>query len=362
MTSLFSNEKINAGRQLEVDMARAFAILTMVQVHLFERMHWTTPLSDWGAAIVEFAGGPLSAPIFMTAMGVGLAYSKNQTAGGLAARGKILIKQGYVLGFLRYALITLVLYTMTNDDSWLVAGVKHMLFLDILQFAGVAFLLFALLKKLHAKPRQILALAIVMECIATIMPPLVPDAPFPAGILGYLFYQSPETCFPLFSWFIYPAVGYCFALLLQHTIDKTKFYIRVFGVSVGVFAVLTALLLALRYDITMIFLDHGYYAQGLVRVCWILPIAGMTYSLLYFVSLCLHPGRLQRLVQFMSSKVNDIYMCQWILITWLCDFFLAEAAGTPALFGLLIFIVLVLSVWFPYLKLQASAHFKNKPA
>lgn len=350
ITNVLNKKPINMGRQFEVDLARAFAIFTMVLVHLYERLSWDNILGRTASVIIEFAGGPLSAPIFMTAMGIGIAYSKKRDASTFFMRGKALIRQGYALNLWRGGLVYLVLYTITGADSWLRDIVGHMLTLDILQFAGAAFLLFSLLWRLKAKPLHILLIATLMETIATIMPPVVGNMLLPAGILGYFFFQDTTTCFPLFSWFIYPAAGYCFGLILQRTTEKTAFYKRLLLLCSGLLALFTALLLVTGYTISNIFLSPRYYAQGLVRAGWILLICGMLYSLLYFVSLKIGGGKAQTIIQFMSGKVNDIYIYQWVIIMWLSYFVLEGATLTSLGFCVLTLGILFLSILLAYAK------------
>lgn len=336
-------------------MARALAIVTMVVVHVFEQLDWQDALGELACIIIEFAGGPLSAPLFMTAMGVGIAYSRKRDAAALASRGKALIRQGYALNLWRGGLVYMVLYTLSGDDSWLRETVAHMLGLDILHFAGAAFLLFALLLRLRVKPYQLLLLAALMEAVAIVVPPIAKDMLLPAGILGYFFFQDTYTFFPLFSWFIYPAAGYCFGLLLQRTIDKTALYKRALLLCGGLFILFTAILLAVGYDVGGIFLSMLYYVQGPVRAAWILLLCGIVYSLLYFISLGMGRGRVRAVAELMSSRANDIYIYQWILIMWLCTFVLADMPRTALTFCALSAGVLILSVLLAYGKAKAKA-------
>lgn len=361
-TSILSREQVNTGRQFEVDLARALALVTMMMVHLLERLDWQNVLSYPVRVGIEFAGGPLSAPVFMTAMGIGITYSRRRDAAVLAIRGKALIRQGYALNFWRGALVYLVMYTLTGEESWFREIVGHMLFLDILQFAGAAFLLFALLFRLRAKPWHVLLLSIAMEATATVVPPIVANELLPAGIFGYFFFQDVTTCFPLFSWFIYPAAGYCFGQLLQRTADKTALYKRCLLLCGGLFILFTVLLLVVGYDVSSIFLDMRYYAQGLISAGWILLICGMLYSILYFISLTIGQGRLRRVIQLASSKVNDIYIFQWIIIMWFCYFVMADWMLTALGYWVLTAGILAFSILLAYGKQQWGARRKESAA
>ena len=75
-------DRINTGRQLELDVAKVFAILFMVTIHVHEEMsvvnyYWARSDNAF-RFILEFLGGPLAAPVFMFAMGVGMVYTKRR--------------------------------------------------------------------------------------------------------------------------------------------------------------------------------------------------------------------------------------------------------------------------------------------
>ena len=60
---VFSKDEVNTGRQVELDIAKGFAILFMIWVHTAETFSTGTGL-DY--KIVEnFLGGPFAAPVFM---------------------------------------------------------------------------------------------------------------------------------------------------------------------------------------------------------------------------------------------------------------------------------------------------------
>lgn len=353
MAAVLAKENVNRGRQLEVDLARAFAIFTMVLVHVYEKLDLGESMGTALRVVIEFLGGPTSAPVFMTAMGIGIVYSKNQDAFLFITRGKQLVAQGYRLNLLRGGLVILVVYTLTADEAWLTTVVEYMLVLDILHFAGMAFLVFALLKRLGAKPWHILALGVLGQVVAALVEPVAADSMLPAGILGYFLFQNANTCFPLASWFLYPAAGYCFALLLRRVENKTGFYARLLAGCAGLLAACTALLVAVGYDVGDIFLTVEYYRQGPVRAFWILLVCGVLYSLLYFVSLALGAGPLRRLAAFMSNHVNDIYMNQWVLIMWSCVFVFSNMQITTPGFFAIVAGTLVLSVLLAYAKKQS---------
>lgn len=316
---ILSPTPVNTGRQFEVDIVKAVAIVTMVLIHLFEVMPFARAMYEAGGTamlvILEFCGGPLSAPLFMTAMGIGLAYARQQTPGALARRGLALIGQGYVLNVLRAGLPYLIAYDVTRDAALLPELVQTLIVLDILQFAGLAFLFFALMRRVGAGTGAMVLCTAGLLGIASVARPFVEGSLVLTGVVGAFLYQSLETAFPLFSWLAYPVAGYCFGQVLRRAQDKGRLYARLLGGSAAFFVAYSAVVTLLGGHVADFFLTEVYYGQNALVVLWVLPICGMAYGALYFASLGL--GRWRGLFAFMGSKVNDIYIAQWIIIGWL---------------------------------------------
>ena len=73
MSNLFSNEKVNVGRQAELDVAKALSIIFMVFLHAIMVVKgYNVGLSPtYDFVISNVLGRPYAAPIFMFCMGVG---------------------------------------------------------------------------------------------------------------------------------------------------------------------------------------------------------------------------------------------------------------------------------------------------
>ena len=94
-------------------------------------------------------GGVLAAPVFMYSMGVGVAYSRRTDARTMFVRGIKLLLAGYLLNAIR-CLPQLLLWKGGFGEEHYNLFIEEVNLFDILQFAGVAFMLFALLQWLNA--------------------------------------------------------------------------------------------------------------------------------------------------------------------------------------------------------------------
>ena len=142
-------DKINTGRQQEIDLARAIPVLSLPFVHCVIEC---SSLESIGKPIPFFfdvvIGAPLGAPIFMFCMGISLLYTKHNSYKDMLKRELILFIAGFVLNIIRFAIPYLTGYLITGEYDKYIAPMPFKVFgNDILQFAGLAFMLLGLLKK-----------------------------------------------------------------------------------------------------------------------------------------------------------------------------------------------------------------------
>jgi hypothetical protein len=188
--------------------------------------------------------------------------------------------------------------------------------IDIFQFAGMAFLFVALMKKLSLKPWMMLCIGCALQGFGTLLTGSFDSAPkIVQYIMGLLFYTNHYIAFPTTLWLVYPLMGVCFAYLLRRVSDKLNFYRRVLWIGVVALVSVTVGSIALGIDIRYYFVSDSYYQQSFISTLWIASIIGVSISVYYFLS-CLIEGRLQNTVKYISTNLNTIYIMQWLLITY----------------------------------------------
>ena len=149
---LFAKEKINTGRQKEVDLLKAFSIIMMIITHCIDDL-----FNYEGHLIAEIIDDQLAqiigAQAFMICMGLGIAYSKKAAAKEHLSRGFMLLVIGQLLNLIRYALPGALIYAVTGDVES-----RAYVFLtfssDIMQFAGLFVICMALFIRLNLKDRK----------------------------------------------------------------------------------------------------------------------------------------------------------------------------------------------------------------
>lgn len=98
ISNLFSDEKVNTGRQVELDIAKGLAIIFMIFLHTIMVVQaYNAGLSpSYNFIFSNVLGRPYAAVIFMFSMGVGVVYSRHSQWDTMVKRGVKL----YLLGIL----------------------------------------------------------------------------------------------------------------------------------------------------------------------------------------------------------------------------------------------------------------------
>ena len=163
--SLISGEKVNCSRQSEMDLLKAYPILFMVIIHVYENLSIgridATP-HTWMEHILQFLAGPATAPAFMFAMGVGIVYSRKSTPEDLLKRGLKLYLGGYILNAVRSGILTTIGTTLTGCFD---PELTKYLFLngDLFHFSGLALMLSAVFLQVKLQPIAIAGISLLMQ-------------------------------------------------------------------------------------------------------------------------------------------------------------------------------------------------------
>ena len=314
MEKLFSDQKVNSGRQVELDLSKCMAIFFMIFLHCyFVTAGFANEISLFmERGIAHLVGCPFAAPVFMFAMGVGMVYSRNQEPGYLVKRGIKLMLLGLVVNVGEFILPHFVAEKLLgNGDMFPVAGGLLLFCIDILAFAGMAFILVGVLKKLKLSAKQMVILALVLSVAGWILREHDFGGNVPNLIAGYFVGSAGGfTAFPLFNWFIFPAAGLLFGEYYIRCNDKKKL-LRLWPL---------ALVISVAYFVISWFIPEGfltdahhYYFMTTIDAMFCLMCNYGVIGGWYLVARHLSDGPV-KFFSKASGNVNAIYVIQWFLI------------------------------------------------
>lgn len=338
MTS-FNEEKINSGRQIEWDYAKVLAIALMIIVHYAAFCSFGT--LDYGI-LTEYMFILLqcSAPIFMFAMGIGMIYTRHDSPREFIIRGFKLLALGLIIN---------TLYFLSNYSAGVPLEYSLLSFLanDILQFAGLSFIVIGIFKKFDLTPRQIFFISILFSLISSYDGDFTLSNLYMTQLLGNIFSTSGQnvvSCFPLLNWLVVPACGMMFGEDLINCSDKDHLYSKLLKICGATSVIMLIVGLITREGM---FSTVGgtvpekiEYLHASNADIFILIIAVMFISsILYFLSKKSSP-RLDDFIVRNSKHVTIIYIIQWFIILSLTyiNQFLQVKATLPIAISVLIFV------------------------
>lgn len=339
----FSTDAQGGRRYLaEIDLLKTLAFFFMVIIHIYENFAYfeiypyPESITDH---IIQFVGGPIAAPAFMLALGIGIVYTSHGTPREFAKRGLQIFVIAYILNFLRGGMW----YVIGGEEF--VEIFRYCFNVDILHLAGLSFMLVGLLKHLRLNHWHILAVAIVMYIIGTLF-----DGhdfgEYTNMVVGLLLpVDDGMVCFPLLTWFIYIAAGIIFGSMVKGSPDAGRFYQKVLNAGVFLIVVSTILILATNGDFVEIYTIHNdlYYHQSPLQLIWIFGLLFIEIPLLFFILESLGSKKIDSALRVFSRNIPQMYYIQWVAIGWIyAIYYLLELKPdnlAVALTGLVVFAV-----------------------
>lgn len=348
---LFDKEnEVNTGRQWAFDFTKAMAILFMVLVHTFIYVYGEENMDEgFQYRLNNIYGGVLAAPAFMLCMGVGVAYSRRTDGRTMALRGLKLILAGYLLNAVR-SLPQFLLWLGGYGEGHHDWAIEEFNLFDILQFAGFAFLLLALLRALRASAGVILLVSLAMSVFGTFVRSVDMGSPW-LNMLCYPFIGihvgNIWTSFPLANWFIFVAAGYWIGKLIRRCNDLDRLYALATPVAAFVF---TAGMIYLSRREKGMFGDESddlfYFLtpfDALVCIAGTITMSGIGHFLMPH-----EPKVVYEEVKKVSNDVTRIYLVHWLFVAYLAGGVLHGIFNLPLNDFVTLFIglaIMVVSVW-----------------
>ena len=333
---IFSTEVVNRERQNELDFAKAMMLFFLALIHCTIACTPEPQLAHGIPYLFDtIIGGPFSAPMYMFAMGIGMAYTSHNSPYDFFRRGIKIEIFGYILNICRFLIPSLVGYWITNDYSQYISPLLYRFFgNDIMQFAGLAMLVVALFIKLRMPDWLMLLICLGMSLAGTYWNGTDVGNPLGNIFLGYIIGTEDAagqvlSDFPLMNWLIIPVSGYIFGKKLLYVKNRAGFY-RTFS-SIG-------LLIVIVYFPIGIVNGFGMFGEGencyyhLITLDAIACLA-LTIGMLgiYFALVKYLPEKIMACVGEISRNINVIYCVHWVIISISVNVILYIMRGTQTL-------------------------------
>lgn len=150
----------------------ALSITFMIFLHVLMVVkgfnHSLSPAYDF--VISNVLGRPGAAPVFMFCMGVGIVYSRRSQWDVMIKRGMILYLTGIVVNVFEFIVPAFISGTLLGRwDIFPMANGLLLFCVDILAFAGLAFITMGILKKFDVSNKWMIVIAVAMSLIGTFM-------------------------------------------------------------------------------------------------------------------------------------------------------------------------------------------------
>lgn len=350
--------KQNTGRQFELDFARGMAVVFMIFVHVMIVFSNKDVVNTPYGQIVDIFGGVPAAPVFMFLLGCGIVFSKKNDAKTLTKRGIGIFISGYALNFFRAVLPTIIGELVITPNPKSLSEIMPELYIaffnvDILQFAGLAFLFFALLKIVRINDIGIVCCIVIGLLLNQFIPHQLEGqilAPITSLFIGG---DNHLSYFPFLTWICYPLAGYLFASILQLSTDKTRFYLFVGLVSGLLFNIY--FFIAITFNLSTGYeSESAYYFHGAIINLYYVAFVLFWISILYFISRKF-PLKMQRFFEKLSRETSHIYIIHWLFIGLLALVFTQEENGLLLTITLSLVVMIVsyyISLTYSYIKKQ----------
>ena len=311
-------------RLLSIDLARGLAVFFMIAVHTLEVFANQEVKNSVFGQIIAFLGGPPAAPVFMTLMGFSFIYSTKSELKPKLFRGFKIFLTGYLLNILR-GVIPFSLASFLNMDIVKTFPLERLnevsilTLVDILQFAGIALMIMAVIQAFKINKYVILVSAFLISMISPFLWGIKVGISTIDQVLELFWGDQPiefsfianKIAFPVFPWFTFPLLGMFLGETVKNSTDSNSTF-NYFGIA-GIAVVLIGG--AISYNNFNYHFNDYYHSRqgGMVFMC------GFVLFWLYLTKLIFDHVPANRFfdVLFTWSKgVTNIYFVQWIIIMW----------------------------------------------
>lgn len=308
-------------RDTTVDVARGFTVFIMPAVHSVLTYSTLTVRSSALGDILGFLAEGPGAELFMLLMGFCITYGRKKNTKQILRRAFSLLALAYLLNFIK-----IILPLLWNGIPLNVFSENHIPFSpsgwwllfrmgDILQLAGVAYLVCALLYKLPYFAVFSIGIGLIVTFLSPALWQIHSRTPLLSIPLDLLIGTPPRAFFPVFPWIAYPLFGLGMGYFVQN-FEMKLFYTAI--LPLGLALIIAGNLLS-QYEPPD--WERDFYRLGPGGTLRHLGIALLWWSLCFWAVKCLGDNLLFKFLAWLSKNITVIYCLQWVIIFWLTPWF-----------------------------------------
>ena len=209
---------------------------------------------------------------------------------------------------------------------------------DIYYFVGTFFVFYSFLKRLKIQAPGVLMISVLMLTANTLLTPFTSahvTHPIAASLLGNLVYVNETSCFPLFSWAIFPSVGVLLGEILKKSDEEKRENImrRTLDFSAVLFASFAVFLWDYHISLPKALISPlNEYITDLPNVILLLSLALLLVSLTYYLCKVIGASPFMAFMLRISAFIIPFYLLQWVLTAWIF-YILAMVRAPEGCFG-----------------------------
>lgn len=304
------------------DLARGIAIILMVAIHTIVFLGNPGLVTSIPGYIANSIICILAAPVFTFIMGIMIAFSSRSSTRQLLYRGILLLIAGYILNLFRGTVPMAVAEWLEWVDIQEERPWMYLLEEDILQFAGISFIIIGLLKRIIPWKKALTIAGFAVMFIAPLLWKIQDVEGVPGYLMSLLFGGSHYNFFPIIPWIAFPLIGMGYGELLKQSKDKNKFFM--ISIIVG------ALMIVFGFSVVSSFETSLYeqWYKGVFRQGKLPPLVSVIFTgflfvwvpVCYFITKKVKNSRFFDFLYFWSKNVTWFYAIQWLIIGWACTF------------------------------------------
>lgn len=307
----YNNRKLKT-RNMTFDFVRGLAVIFMVLVHVIGVYSNNTVQYSFFYDFIDFLGSPPAAPVFMFTMGVFfMLSSKSESLKSGIIRGIKLLLLGCLLSFLRDDLFVLFEGNLTQLNFFKSNNLITLWEVDILQFAGLAYILMSIIKYYFKKPIWWLMIAIGIMIASPLLWGISSDIKIFDWIFNYLWGARDIVYFPIFGWLYYPLIGMIFGLMMKASSDVDELFHSILKPGL--------ILLAIGSIITATdFTFHigDYFRSGPGSMVWITGFVLTWIWLMDKLIKKIKENNIFNIIYYWGKETTSIYIIHWLIISW----------------------------------------------